>query len=355
MGIIDRYIARNFLAGAAVVLLILLPLFGFMVLSEELENVGKGAFTSFDALWVVALSLPKLMLDLLPVTALLGVLIGLGAMANNQELVILNAFGYSAGRTAKPVVETILVVIAAVLLVQAFVVPKFELGAARVRSKATLQTTIASEGKELWTRSGNRFIRIGDAVQNRLMREVEIFDMGDDGKLRELIQAASAEDLGDGQWVLRDVEITDLGLSEVTESHFARKLWQSSLSTAEMSTLMVPVEAMAPVALYKYIQLLDQNGLNTHRYRVILWQQLSLPVGLMAMALLGLPFLMGSVRSIPAGQRAAIGGGIGILFYLSEQMMGHFALLFELPPAPAALAPDAVLLVLAIVFLHRTN
>ena len=100
--IIDRYIARNFLSGTAIVLAILLPLFGFLMLAEELEEVGNGTFTSFDALIVVGLSLPRLMLDLLPVTALLGVLIGLGAMANHRELIIINTFGYSARRTAWP-------------------------------------------------------------------------------------------------------------------------------------------------------------------------------------------------------------------------------------------------------------
>ena len=73
------------------------------------------------------------------------------------------------------------------------------------------------------------------------------------------------------------------------------------------------------------------------------------------MSLLGLPFLIGSVRSIPAGQRAAIGGGIGILFFLSEQMMGHLALLYQLSPLPMALAPDVLLLILALTILYRID
>ncbi len=353
MPIIDNYIARNFLSGATIVLFIVLPLFGFLTLSEELEGVGKGAYTALDALKVVGYSLPKLMLDLLPVTALLGVLIGLGTMANHRELVAIRAAGFSVQRIARPVLEVILVVIIAVLLLQFLVVPKFESSAARIRSKTTPQSTITTGESEIWTRSGNRFIRIGHVIQHGTLHDVEIFDMSEDGGLQELVQASSVEVLGGGQWLLKDVDITDLRSAEIREEHVISKIWRSFLSAQQTSALIVPVEAMAPSALYRYIRLLDKNNLDTHRYRVIMWQQLSIPVGLLAMTLLGFPFLIGSVRSIPAGQRAAIGGSIGILFYLSEQMTGQLALLFELNPALAALTPDVSLLVLALVTLRR--
>lgn len=355
MPIIDKYIARNFLSGAAIVLLIVLPLFAFLTLSEELEEVGKGVFTSLDALAVVGFSLPKLALDLLPVTALLGVLIGLGTMANHRELIAIRAAGFSVQRTVWPVVEVIVVVIIVVLILQFYVIPDFETSAARIRSKSTPQTSITTGDSEFWTRSGDQFIRIGRVIQHGTLQDIEIFDMGARGELQELVQASSVEVLGEDQWLLQDVDLTDLRSDTIREEHLDSKMWRSSLSEQQTSALIVPVEAMAPSALYRYIRLLDKNKLDTHRYRVIFWQQLSIPVGLLAMSLLGFPFLIGSVRSIPAGQRAAIGGSIGILFYLSEQMMGQLAVLFELSPSMAALAPDVSILVLALVILRRIS
>ena len=274
-------------------------------------------------------------------------------MANHQELVIIRALGPPVGRIAWPLVEVIIAIIALVLLVQFFVVPEFELSAARIKAKTTPQTIIASTDTEFWTRSGDRFIRIGKVIQQGALRDVEIFELDENNNLRELIQASSVEVLDDGQWLLIDAKTTDLALAEIKEEHSTSKLWQSSLSVRQTSALIVPVEAMAPLALYRYIRLLDQNNLDTHRYRVIFWQQLSIPVGLLAMSLLGVPFLLGSARHVHAGQRVAIGGSIGILFYLLEQMTGQLAILFDLSPAPAALAPDIFLLLLALVFLHR--
>ena len=356
MNLIDRYIARNFLSGTAIVLLILLPLFGFLTLSEELENAGKGAFTSFDALVVVVYSMPELVLELLPVTALMGVLIGLGAMANHRELVIVKAFGYSPWRTSRPVAVVALVLIAIVLALQFFVVPKLELAAAQIRAKAAPQPTqVINETDEIWTRIDNRFIRIGEVATQGFLLDVEIVDLDENGRIQVLTQAKRIDILSDDQWLLRDVVITDFRLGKVGEEKIEQASWPSLLSSQQTSTLRTPFESMSPLAIHRQIRLLERNDLDTHRYRVKFWQQMSVPIGLLAMSLLGIPFLTGSVRTVSAGQRAAIGSVIGILFYLTEQMMGHLASLYELSPILATMAPDVILLIVALIGLHRES
>ena len=73
------------------------------------------------------------------------------------------------------------------------------------------------------------------------------------------------------------------------------------------------------------------------------------------MSLLSLPFLLGSVRAVSAGQRAMIGGLIGIGFYLLQQLSGHLAGIFGLNPALVILLPPFLLLAIAIgAIRHRT-
>ena len=100
---IDRYIMQQFLIGILPVLLLLIALFSFMALAEELEEVGRGDFTLTDALMVVFLTTPKRIVELLPVTALLGGLLGLGAMANHRELMAIRTSGLSKRRIAQTV------------------------------------------------------------------------------------------------------------------------------------------------------------------------------------------------------------------------------------------------------------
>src|SRR5210317_582977 len=103
MLIVDRYIMQRFLAGVLPVMILLLALFSFLALAEELEDVGRGGFTMPDALMVVFLTTPKRIVELLPVTALLGGLLGLGAMANNRELIAIRTIGISKQRIGQTV------------------------------------------------------------------------------------------------------------------------------------------------------------------------------------------------------------------------------------------------------------
>jgi len=118
---IDRYIMQRFLLGIIPAMLLLLALFSFLALAEELEEVGKGGVTLPDALLVVFLTTPKRIVELLPVTALLGGLLGLGTMANNRELIAIRSGGISKRRIAKTVTMLAVFLGVCITLLQFFV------------------------------------------------------------------------------------------------------------------------------------------------------------------------------------------------------------------------------------------
>ena len=71
------------------------------------------------------------------------------------------------------------------------------------------------------------------------------------------------------------------------------------------------------------------------------------------MALLGVPFVIGSTRAIPLGTRLTLGGAVGIAFYLLERTVTQIGLLYHLPAAPTSLAPDLLALAAALAALSR--
>ena len=60
MMIIDRYIMTRHALGMAPVLLLLLALFSFVALAEEMEQVGNGSFDQLDAFLVVLFTSPMI-------------------------------------------------------------------------------------------------------------------------------------------------------------------------------------------------------------------------------------------------------------------------------------------------------
>jgi lipopolysaccharide export system permease protein len=353
---IDRYIMQRFLAGIFPVLFLLIALFSFMALAEELEDVGLGDFTLPDALMVVFLTTPKRIVELLPVTALLGGLLGLGAMANNRELIAIRTSGLSKRRIALTVSMLAVILGVCITILQFYVVPGFEREAAHLRGQS-LQDTEADPDSSgaFWTRNDGFFIHVNEVRFDRTLVDIEIYSMDDRGRLSQLLQAVSADYAGDDNWLLNGVLHSKLESAQVKESFQNSLLWSNLLSAEQASVLMLPLQALAPHDLVRTIKNLKHNQLDTHSYEIVLWQQVSLLPGLLAMALLSLPFLLGSVRAVSAGQRVMIGGLIGIGFYLIQQLSGHLAGILGMNPAVVILTPPFILLGIAIVAIRHRN
>ena len=349
MKILDRYIVNNYLMGMLPVLFLLLALFSFVALADELEEVGNGTFRQIDAFLVVLYTSPRRIVDLMPVTALLGGLMGLGAMANHQELIAARASGMSKARMVRPVFEAVLLAAALVVFMQSLLIPASERAASDLRAKALQETSVDSGGRlEFWTRSGEHFVHVSDVLFNRILKGVEIYSVNAEGKLNRLIQAEQATILSADTWLLEDVLRTSLDGMSASEDRMPSMKWQGLLSEEQANILILPLEALAPHDLVRYITHLEKNDLDTHHFRVIFWQQISVAIAVLAMGLLSLPLLVGSTRAISASQRIMVGGIIGIIFYLLQQVTGHLAGLFNLVPSVTILTPVLALLVVAV-------
>jgi lipopolysaccharide export system permease protein len=329
---IDRYIMQRFVAGIIPALLLLLALFSFLTLAEELEDVGKGSFMLPDALMVVFLTTPKRIVELLPITALLGGLIGLGAMANHRELIAMRTSGISKQRISQTI--ALLAVFLGILItaLQFWVVPGFEREAARLRGQASPgMETMAGNSQAFWTRNKQHFIRVDGVQSDRRLTGIEIYSTDDQGRLTQFIQASSAFYLGQDNWLLSSVLENSFNGAKKFETARESLQWNGLLSTEQAAILILPLEALAPNDLINTIATLKQNKLDTYH------------------------FLLGSVRSVSASQRVMIGGLIGISFYLVQQMSGHMAGILGMNPALVILTPPFIMLAIAVAAIrHRS-
>jgi lipopolysaccharide export system permease protein len=362
MKVIDRYIGTNFLGGCVPVLLLLLTLFSFLALSEELEDVGDGRYELLDALLVVAYSLPALTVSLLPVTVLLGGLLGLGGLANNLELIALRAASVSPQRISMPIAGLSLILIGLVLLLQNLVIPYAEYNASQLRGKTLIEQDrvgfeedTGSDNNEFWTRNEGQFIRFGRVRPDRSLADVEIYQFDRDGTLARMLQTPTAELLHDNTWLLYEVQDTRMEESRAQTQYEDTLFWDALLSEEQARTLITPASSLAPIDLWRSIARLDQNNMNSESQRIIFWTQVSIPVGVLGMALLALPFLVGSTRSVSVGQRIALGGLIGITYYLVQQISGHLAGIMHWNVVLTVLAPSLLILLMAVLLLRRAN
>lgn len=93
LSLYQRYLMRETFGSVFLVLAAFLALFSFFDLINELGNVGRGGYQLIHALLVVALGLPGLIYELIPIAALIGTLYALSRLARHSEITVLRASG----------------------------------------------------------------------------------------------------------------------------------------------------------------------------------------------------------------------------------------------------------------------
>ncbi len=336
------------------VVLMLLALFSFLALAEELEDVGVGQYVTMDAIKVVGLTLPNRLLDLLPVMLLLGALIGLGGLAGNSELTAARAAGRSPWQLMRPPLLTALVVGFALLGVAQFVVPAAEQTAETLRAKAIDDISVNEKdgSDDIWTRTNNQIVKVGSISEDGQLQDVEIYSF-DENRLVSVRQVASADVLDDYQWLLKDVHLLSADAlaaeggqlaNAAPQNDLPSERWLVNLAEKRLSILALPAASLSLNDLRGRILRGEENQLDVHGLRVLLWQRLSLPLSAIAMVLLALPFVFGSTRVLSTGERVTFGVIAGVVFYLLEQSSAHLAVIYRLNPVVMAVLPECLIL-----------
>jgi len=348
MKILDLYIGSEFLRGLVLIILILLTLFSFFELVNQLDDVGKGNYKILDAFIFVGYTLPRRMLDLLPISTLLAGIIALGLLADHGELLAMQAGGVSVQRICLAVLGTGTVLILGAGVLAEFVIPPLEQQARSLRSRALSATGVTVTKQGLWARSGTSYIHVGKTLVGGRATDIDIFESDEDGRLRIYTHAREAAIEADNKWVLNDITRKTFGDQGVEEQKLPALTLDSFLSSDQVNILELPPDSMSSSDLSHYIAALRKSGQNADRYALALWRKLSVPLTTGAMVLLSLPFIFGSTRKISAGRRIMLGSLVGIVFYFADQVIVYLGLLLSLKPFVTAMIP--VVLISSIAF-----
>ena len=354
MKTLDRYLGSSFFRGFFLVALVLVSLFSFLELVTQLDDVGKGHFQAADAFIFVVLTLPKRIIEMLPVSALLGGIIGLGMLAERGELIAMRAAGLSVRRICFSVLAAAGLLMLASGAAEEHVVPQLEQYAHGRRALALSGSRgIMLTKRGFWARYGNSFIRVGKTLSGGIAADLDIYERDQDGFLRAFIHAREADIHKDGRWTLKGIQKKSIGEQGISTQYLPELTIDSFFSKDQITVLELPPESLAPSDLYSYIKALQERGQNADHYILALWQKLAMPLTTGAMVLLSLPFVFGPPRSMTVGLRITLGASVGIAFYLANQIIGYLGLLLEFPAPVTTLTPAVLIMGIALWQLRR--
>jgi len=354
MNLIDRYISRTILAATGVVALVVGALVMLSVFIGEADNIGDGNYGLLQVFAYMFLRLPGHLYLVLPVVALLGSLLALGALAAGSELIVIRSAGVSMVRLAGAVSLAGIILALIAVAVGEYLGPAGVRAGDSLRDQARHGEATASIDNGLWLRQDNTIVRIDGTLPGGRIDGLNVYQVTDDGRLERTLTAPKAT-LRDHQLIVTDPSFTRIS-TDGTETGNPDQLTLDVDIDSDVLDLAVtqPSELSTP-GLWRYIGYLQRNDIDAADYRLALWRNIVNPITVWVLAVFALPFAFGSLRSASAGQRLFVGGLIGMVFFLVNEIVASTGPVYGVAPWLAASLPTALLAVATAVWMRRLN
>ncbi|MDN3653409.1 LPS export ABC transporter permease LptG [Thalassotalea ponticola] len=352
MRILDLYIGRVIAMTTFLTLSVLVSISGIIKFVEQMRAVGRGNYDLLDAALFAFYSIPRDIEIFFPMAALVGGLIGLGMMASNSELVVMQAAGLSKLDIIKSVMKTAVVLILLSMAIGEFLAPKGEATARELRAQEISEGSLISAKNGVWAKDSELIVHISEVADVSTLKGISLYTFGDDHKMQRWLSAESATWQGDN-WLLLDVEISQLSEQAISTNRIDSYAWQSSLTPDKLGVVTVKPEALSLQGLLSYLDYLEENKQDTSRYMLAFWRKLMQPFTVAVMLLVALSYIFGPLRSVSMGARIMMGIGTGIAYDFINRMFGSISQTFQMPPLLGAVLPSLLFVIIAVYFLRR--
>jgi lipopolysaccharide export system permease protein len=355
MSILDRYIVRTVLGAVALVMVVLLVLGGLFVFFSQQKDIGIGHYAVADALWYTLLNLPQQIYQLLPITALIGSVIGFGQLARGSEITVIRATGVSVARLAGTALIAAAVLIGFEAAIGEFVAPQLQEAANQQKAFSQYNSVGFGGGTGAWVRDGDLILNVARQSGSRQFVGMQVFELSPQHTLVAIGHAASAISAGNRRWLLDSYTESRFTDDRVTTSPPGEKVLQSNVTAGFLGLAVQDPEQLTLQALWQVIGYFHANALDARQYLFAFWSKIARTVAIAFSVLLAIPFVLGSMRSAGGGTRTTVALGIGIAFFLLQRLIESGTIVFNLDPVVLAWLPTALLATVTLLLLARAR
>ncbi len=337
---VDAYIRNSVLMAMLLVLLVLAGLDLLFTVFDELGATNERYQTS-DALLYVLLTFPRHVYDLLPMTALMGALIGLSVLATSNELVVMQSAGVKTVRIVWAVMKPAMLVMLAGLIIGEYIAPPLDLKAEVNKSIANSDELVLSPFGN-WQRDDDDFLHFNAMEPDGVLHGVSIYSFNDNQELTANTIAESARYENSG-WILEDVrrtafvQNTDGAQSEIESYETYR--WEVDISPELLQLMIVDSSTLAITDLYQYAQRFVDQDQDATEYFLAFWEKVMQPLSTGVLVLVAISFIFGPLREATTGSRVFTAVSFGLLFIILQKLFRTVTLVYHFNPFIAVLIP----------------
>lgn len=355
----DTLVGRAVLGGVLAVWSVILGLDLVFALMADFDRIGQGDYGATTALLALLLTLPRRLYDLFPYAAVIGALLGLGALSASSELTALRAAGLSRQRIAGSALAVLLLLTVVMVVSAETIGPGGEREARALTTRAVSRNLIAAQWSGIWAREGDTFInaRQGTLSADGMTRRVELGDLrlyefSPEGRLLSLAHAQRAIHEA-GVWTLFEVRRTLLGKNSAVAELHDQERWASDLDGDSLAASVAHPRYLPTAEIRHSIDTMHRNGLNARPFEEAFWARIFFPLNVLALCLAAMPFAFGQLRSGGLGKRVFSGIVFGLGYFMLDRFAVNLANAYTIDMALVRVVPPSLLLLGAWVFGRR--
>lgn len=353
MKLLEQYIGRTVAVSVLTVITVISSLFLLIGLADEFTKIGTENYTLYTALQYSFLILPDRIYEFFPLATLLGAILGLGALANSSELVVIRTAGVSIFRIVVAIMKTATILMVIAFILGEVIAPPALQYAKLQRVKALSKDISLNTQYGLWARDSDTYIHVQRASNEGRLFDIHLYRLNSKYQLSQIIYAKTADYNGE-QWQLNDIETTDISADKVSVSKIKTMKWKTLLNPELVRIVTFEPNKLSIWKLGSYISYLKDNGLETAQYELALWTKIIMPLTIAAMVLLAVPYVFGSLRRTSVGQQILIGFLAGLSFYIANRLLGQMSIVYNFHPILGASLPTLLVFIGAF-FMFRRN
>lgn len=356
----DLLIATTVLSGLLLTWLVLTGLDTFIQFANQIGNIGHNGYSLGKAIAYILLTVPRRAYQWFVFAALIGGLIGIGALATSNELTALRAAGMSKLRISTSVAGLVVVLLVGVFILGETAAPAGEQRAQQIQLQRTAgQLRVQGGSGGLWARDGNDIVNAKAALAHLVqgqpqveLADVRVFGFDDAGELTSFRHAQLATQEGKA-WTLHDVRDTRVSPAGAVTATHASQAWNTSLDPDVLEASVVHPEYLSLRDLSRNIDYLRANRQNPSVYLNAYWTRAFYPINTLLLVIAALPFAFGTLRSGGLGKRLFLGVIVAIAWYFLQRAIISTGTVFGAPPFIVNLIPALLLLAISVWYYRR--
>ncbi len=352
---LDRMVRNAMVLATAIALVVVVSLDLTFSLLEQMQDINEG-YAARDAALFVLRTIPASICELLPFAALGGALIGLGALASSNALVVMQSAGVSVGRIIVAVLKPVLVLMLLGLLLGEYVAPPLE---QRAHDERAALRGGADFAQGVWQKIGDEFIHVNSiSADGAALVGLSRYRTDAGRRLLAASFAAGAEYVADAEqpfWRLRQVRESVFEEGRISVANHPEQHWQAELTPELLAVLLVDPGRQSISGLWRMAGFLAAEGLDSAAHSLTFWRKLLQPLATLALVLVAALFVFGPLREATMGYRVVIALLIGLTFAIAQRIMEPLSLLAGLSPLLAATLPITLCALVGLALLRRIN